>query len=204
MANLSASEGTIYGRYGFSPASFQVRWELERAQADLVEDRTASETLELVQAEVVKAAGPALHERARRNRVGEVSAYPGMWDGVSRAARATDGPLRLLVHRGLHGEVDGIAHFRAPWSADPVLIGTVEVEAFEAVTPAAYAAVWRLLTDIDLSRRLVVATRPPDEPLRWMLANPGPAITLGLDDETAALLHSADIVGEATFSDRLC
>ncbi len=95
-----------------------------------------------------------------------------MWDGVTSAARRTDGPLRFLVHSGPDGEIDGIAHFRTPWSADPNLIGTVEVEAFEALTPAAYSAMWRLLTDLDLTRRIVVAKRPPDEPLRWMLANP--------------------------------
>lgn len=172
LAGLSASEGTIYGRYGFGPATFQVRWELERTQARFVESSTADAGLQLVGADVVRAAWPDLHERVRRGRVGEVSATPGKWDGVSGAARGTDGPLQFLIHRTAAGDVDGIAHFRTPWSADAHLIGAVQVEAFEAATLAAYSSMWRLLTDLDLTRRIVVGRRPPDEPLRWMLANP--------------------------------
>ena len=33
-------------------------------------------------------------------------------------------------------------------------------------------ALWRLLTDFDLTRRVVAAKRPVDEPLRWMFDNP--------------------------------
>jgi GNAT superfamily N-acetyltransferase len=138
LAGLSASEGTIYGRYGFGPATFQVRWELERAQAGFIDSSTADGGLQLVEADVARAAWPDLHERVRRNRVGEVSATPGKWDGVSGAGRGTDGPLQFLIHRTAAGDVDGIAHFRTPWSADPRLIGTVQVEAFEAASPAAY------------------------------------------------------------------
>jgi len=46
------------------------------------------------------------------------------------------------------------------------------VEAFEALTPDAYRAVWGLLLDFDLTKRVVAARRPVDEPLRWMLTNP--------------------------------
>lgn len=33
LATLSAAEGGIYGRYGFGPATYQVRWELDSIQA---------------------------------------------------------------------------------------------------------------------------------------------------------------------------
>ena len=33
LAGLSASEGSIYGRYGYGPATRRTRWEIERAQA---------------------------------------------------------------------------------------------------------------------------------------------------------------------------
>lgn len=61
---------------------------------------------------------------------------------------------------------------RLPWSTDPQAVGTIEVQTLQAATPAAYAALWRLLTDFDLSRRVVAGHRPVDEPLRWMLSNP--------------------------------
>lgn len=172
LVGLSASEGGIYGRFGFSPATWQVRWELDRRDAGLLPTAPTGGELELVEADVDRAAWPALHERVRRRRVGEVSANSETWRGLSGASSGTDGPLRFLVHRGPDGEVDGIAHFLLPWSADPALAGTVQVEAFEAATPAAYAALWRLLLDLDLTRRVVAAHRPVDEPLRWMLRDP--------------------------------
>lgn len=39
VAGLSASEGSIYGRFGFSPATTRTRWEIERTDAALIELR---------------------------------------------------------------------------------------------------------------------------------------------------------------------
>jgi predicted acetyltransferase len=50
--------------------------------------------------------------------------------------------------------------------------GTLVVERLEATSRAAYRSLWELLLDFDLTRRIVVAGRPTDEPLRWMLRNP--------------------------------
>jgi predicted acetyltransferase len=37
IAGLSASEGSIYGRFGFYPATLRTRWEIERSDARLVD-----------------------------------------------------------------------------------------------------------------------------------------------------------------------
>jgi len=76
------------------------------------------------------------------------------------------------VHRDATGAVDGAAIFRLPWSPDPAQAGVLQVEAFEALTVDAYRALWGLLLDFDLTKRVVAARRPVDEPLRWMLTNP--------------------------------
>lgn len=149
-----------------------MRWELERTEARFRDEGEPVGELELVPAGEARAAWPALHERIRRSRVGEVSANPTTWSGLSDEASSPGGTPRYLVHRGPDGEVDGIAHFQLPWSADPTVVGTLQVKTLQAATPAAYAALWRLLTDFDLTRRIVAAKRPADEPLRWMLANP--------------------------------
>jgi predicted acetyltransferase len=172
VVGLSASEGSIYGRFGFSPATLRARWELERAQAEFLEASPPEGTLELIDAEAARNAWPVLHERARRHRVGEISAQSGQWAGLNDAPNGTDGPLRFVIHRDAHGIIDGIADYRLPWSADESMAGTVVVEAFEATGVAAYSAIWRLLSDFDLTRRVVAAGRPSDEPLRWMLRNP--------------------------------
>lgn len=172
VAGLSASEGSIYGRYGFSPATLRSRWELERTQAQFADPAPPDGRVELVDAETARAAWPALHERARLRRVGDISAPPGRWAGLSDAPVRTDGPLWFVIHRDCHGDIDGIANYRLPWAPDEQTAGTLVVEDFEAVSVAGYSAIWQLLTDFDLTRRVAVAGRPFDEPLRWMLRNP--------------------------------
>ncbi|MFI5698271.1 GNAT family N-acetyltransferase [Kribbella sp. NPDC051586] len=174
MAGLSASEGTIYGRYGFSPATFQHRWEVRRTDVAFRSEFTDPGALELVDGGVAAEVWPVLHEQVRAQRVGEISPLPGKWDGLATGALPADGsgPAHHLVHRDAAGAVDGAAIFRLPWSPDPAQVGVLQVEAFEALTTDAYRALWELLLDFDLTKRVVAAHRPVDEPLRWMLTNP--------------------------------
>ncbi|GAA1616497.1 MULTISPECIES: GNAT family N-acetyltransferase [Kribbella] len=172
LAGLSASEGTIYGRYGFSPATFQHRWEVRRSDVVFRDEFTDPGGLELVDAAVAGEVWPVLHEQVRAERVGEISPLPGKWDGLGGLPADGSGPAHHLLHRDASGAVDGAAIFRLPWSPDPARVGVLQVEALEALTADAYRALWGLLLDFDLTRRVVAARRPVDEPLRWMLTNP--------------------------------
>ncbi|MEO3974073.1 GNAT family N-acetyltransferase [Streptomyces sp. CAU 1734] len=216
LAMLSASEGGIYGRFGFSPATHRVRWELDRREAALLPAPPDPGTLELVGAERARRIWPAVHARVRAHRVGELTPSPGRWDGLSDGADGTHGPLRYLAHRDRHGEVDGIANFRLPWSPTAAGAGTLVVEALEAVNPAACRALWSVLVDFDLTRTVVAPGRPRDEPLRWMLANPrAMRITRQSDNLWARLLdvplalaqRSYDTADELVFTvedDHMC
>lgn len=172
LAMLSASEGSIYGRFGFSPATVRTRWEVERAQAAFLPTDPPGGSLELTDAATARSAWPAIHELVRRTSVGELSAQPDQWAGLSDTPDGAAGPLRYLVHRDDHGTFDGIATFRLPWSPVIEETGTLVVEALHATTPDSYRAMWQLLLDFDLTRKVVAAKRPADEPLRWMLQNP--------------------------------
>jgi predicted acetyltransferase len=174
LAGLSASEGTIYGRYGFSPVTFQHRWEVRRTDVEFRSEFTDPGGLELVDGAVAAEVWPVLHEQVRAVRVGEISPLPGKWEGLADGGLPADGsgPAHHLVHRDATGAVDGAAIFRLPWSPDPARAGVLQVEAFEALTSDAYRALWGLLLDFDLTKQVVAARRPVDEPLRWMLTNP--------------------------------
>jgi predicted acetyltransferase len=96
----------------------------------------------------------------------------GQWAGLSDEASDPAGPMRYLVHRNSRSHIDGIANYRLPWSPHVEDVGTLVVEAFQAASPDAYRAMWMLLADFDLTRKVVAPARPADEPLRWMLRNP--------------------------------
>ena len=170
LAGLGASEGSIYGRYGFGPATFQVRWELERSKARLASASAsvAGGRLELVDAATALAALPGLQDEVRQRRVGQVSAYPGMWIGMTSDR---DSAKRFVLHYGPDGVVDGAAVYRLPWSPDPASSGIVQVDLLEASSAAAYTELWMFLADLDLTKRVIAGKRPVDEPLRWQLAD---------------------------------
>ncbi|MGP3691229.1 GNAT family N-acetyltransferase [Streptomyces sp. IBSNAI002] len=168
LATLSAAEGSIYGRYGFGPATYQARWELDITQARRPYRHEQQGRIELVDARTANAVWPRLHDQVRQSRVGEVSAYHGLWD--ERAART--GAWQYLLRYDDTGTVDGAAVYRIPWSPDPSTAGTVEVDWLEAATTAAYTDLWAFLTSLDLTRRVVAGKRPVDEVLRWQLADP--------------------------------
>ena len=172
LAMLSASEGSIYGRYGFSPATYRVRWEMARHEAQLAPAAEDHGSLALVDAKAAKQAWPIVHAAVRAARVGELTPRSDHWDDLSDAPDGTNGPLRYLIHRDVDGSPDGIANFRLPWSRTAEHVGTLIVEDLEATNPSAYRALWSILLDFDLTKTVVAAGRPRDEPLIWMLTNP--------------------------------
>jgi predicted acetyltransferase len=172
LAGLSASEGSIYGRYGYGPATRRTRWEIERTQARFLSPRTPGGSLEITDAETARLAWRAVHGVVRVSRVGELSATPDKWSDLNDASSGTAGPRRYLIHRDPGGSVDGVANYRLPWSPDIGEAGTLVVEGLQAASGDAYQAMWQLLLDFDLTRKVVAAPRPSDEPLRWMLDNP--------------------------------
>ena len=76
------------------------------------------------------------------------------------------------MHRDADGSLDGVATYRLPWSTSIEETGTLAVEGLQAASDDAYLAMWQLLLDFDLTRKVVAAPRPSDEPLRWMLDDP--------------------------------
>jgi predicted acetyltransferase len=172
LAALSASEGSIYGRYGFGPATYRTRWEIERTQARFLSAVEPSGSLEITDAATARRAWRAVHDVVRVSRAGELSAPPDKWSDLSDTSSGPAGPQRYLVHRDPGGTIDGVATYRIPWSPRIEEVGTLVVEGLQAASDDAYRAMWQLLLDFDLTRKVVAAPRPSDEPLRWMLDNP--------------------------------
>ena len=172
LAGLSASEGSIYGRYGYGPATRRTRWELERTQARFLSPRAPGGSLEITGAETARHAWRAVHDAVRVSGVGELSATLDKWSDLSDTSSGTAGPRRYLIHRDHDGSIDGVANYRLPWSPRIEEAGTLVVEGLQAASCDAYQAMWQLLLDFDLTRKVVAAPRPSDEPLRWMLDNP--------------------------------
>jgi predicted acetyltransferase len=77
-----------------------------------------------------------------------------------------------IAHRDSGGGHDGFAIYRidSDWQFDSIARSRLVVSTLLAATTEAYAAIWRYLLDLDLTRTVCVGNRPLDDPIRWLLA----------------------------------
>lgn len=167
LAVLTASEPAIYGRFGYGAASFQLNAEIDTSRVRLsVPPGTDDVRLRYAAPADVLDACEAVYGRLVPRRPGMLARRPG-WErlGLLDPESERDGasPLQCVVAER-DGETVGYARFRVkpgwgPAGAD----GTVVLSALDALDPAADAALWRFLFDIDLTSTLVARGRPVDE-----------------------------------------
>lgn len=183
---LFASEGGIYGRVGFGPAS---RWANVTAPRRRSAFRADSPTGASLRALAPTAAAPVLAElytEARGAWLGMPSRTPD-WFGFQLLADP-DGeepgshPLEVLV-----AEVDGrpagyaIARVEPRFDDAHLPDGTVHVSEIITIDPRAEATLWRTLLDSDLSERVSAPRLPLDPPLAHLLADPRPLAARAVD-----------------------
>lgn len=168
LAALWASEGTIYGRFGYGPATW-LRDERVDLRRPLTLHAPAEEPLDvrLLTAEQAADVVPPIHERARARRGGLMRRTQTWWTARILADDAEDrggaSPLRVAVA----GE-DGYALYRVREGAEtnPVAAHTtVEVKELVATTAEAERTLLTFLSRIDLADELLLRHRPVDDGL---------------------------------------
>ena len=168
VAALWASEGTIYGRYGFGPATW-TRDEHVRVVPEPVLRHPAPEPLgvRLLDADEARPVLPAIHARARARRAGTMGRPERWWDRVladEPGDRGGASPLRVAVAAGDEGYA--IWRVREGRETHPVAaFTTVDVQELVAATPEAERALFTFVARIDLADELVLRQRPVDDPL---------------------------------------
>ena len=177
LAYLWASEGTIYGRFGYGLASQQASIALPKertAFAQPFEPRgrvrfvTATEALELF---------PPLYDSVRSIRPGMFSRSRAWWETRRLADDATrrrpgQGPLHLVLLE-LDGRPAGYAMYRiAPGITNGMTTAKVIVLEVIAPTPEAERELWRFVLDIDWVATIECDYLPTDSALVLLLAEP--------------------------------
>ncbi|MGN9815858.1 GNAT family N-acetyltransferase [Streptomyces sp. SD11] len=177
LAALTASEPAIYGRFGYGIATQQLRAEIDTDRVRLsVPDGTDDVRLRLVKPDApgVPEACEAVYARHVAVRPGMLARRPG-WERLAlldpESDRKGTSPLQcVLAERD--GEVVGYARYFNKPDWDPAgPKGTVELRDLEALDPAAYAALWRHLFDIDLTSKVKVWNRPLDDAWQHLVSD---------------------------------
>ncbi|MVO84466.1 GNAT family N-acetyltransferase [Streptomyces sp. p1417] len=175
VAVLTASEPAIYGRFGYGTASYSLRLEIDTTRVRLAVPPGTDEVR--LRYAVPAEAGPAceaVYARRVAGRPGMLARRPG-WERLITldppGERNGASPQQcVLAERD--GEVVGYALFavKPEWDARGPK-GTVRVQDVEALDPAAYAALWRFLCDIDLTTTVLALNRPVDDPVVQLVSD---------------------------------
>jgi len=193
FAALWASEGGIYGRYGFGPAIPTTRIEVARDRL-VLRDPVATDEVRVIDATAAVGLVGELYGRARSQRPGLLSRSAAWWHRllVHDPADERDGagPRTIAVLR------DGgyvVYRLQPHWERD-VPCGTVRVEELVSLHPQATAQLWTFLAATDLAVTIMAPGRPTDDPLRSMVVDPahvhvrsGSPVYLRILDVPAAL-----------------
>jgi predicted acetyltransferase len=216
LAALWASEGAIYGRYGYGVATMNARIDADRSVPFL--DGPVTGRLRLVGADEAARLMHGVYERISVETPGFFARSREWWDGRTLAdtpwQRRGGGPLfRALLE--VDGHPEGYALYRVkPETTLGVSTSSVLVQEALGTTPDATRAVWRFVFGIDLMTRVNARLLPPDHPLRLLVSEPsrlrishGDGLWLRLVDLTGALAarrYAAEGAVQLEVADEFC
>jgi predicted acetyltransferase len=180
LAVLTASESSIYGRFGYGIASFKVDWTLPRQHNSFRHPPRAGGRMRLVTAAEARKALPGVYARAICDLPGAVSRRDSWWDHWAQDIVQDRGgaTARLhAVHETDEGEVDGYALWRR--LGESALV----IDEVRALDDEVEAAIFRFLLDIDLVTEVRARRRPVDDRLTWRLVDPRQLRVQSLSDD---------------------
>lgn len=172
MAALTASEGSIYGRFGYGVASLERTVKVDTtARFNLRHQATG--TVEVADPKALLDLAPVVFERVHRHTPGSLGRqewYRQLASGSLGRDGKEDPAIKVALHYGPDGSIDGYVSYKfLGWDTTPY---TVEVVDLVAATDSAYLELWQYLAAIDLVDRVTWNEAPVDDPLAWALADP--------------------------------
>ena len=164
IAGLTASEGGIYGRFGYGPATIEQEFTVDRRFARFRDDAPDPGGVRMVKPADHGDDLAEIYERWRLHTPGGLLRPKALWDEMLAD--------REWVRRGgtewyafLHP--DGYVLYRVFGDDDPMI---VRVDEFVPATTDAGIALCRALLGLDLMEKVVFSTHPAD-PLRYLLTD---------------------------------
>ena len=175
IAALWASEDTIYGRYGYGPASQRLDGKMERAWAELRPGLPLREgQVRLVDRDEALKSFPRIYDRIRRRSTGFVLRTTAWWQNRfledPEWRRGGGGPMnRALLE--LDGRPSGYALYRihqhpTEWKRSLRVIEAMGLDA------RATREIWRFLLGVDWMDEIEMRLLPVDHPLLHLVARP--------------------------------
>lgn len=177
LAVLTASEATLYGRFGYGAATTSRSVKVDRRRARLTpaaEALAGAEVARHATLSTVREHLADVHDRWCAVTPGALTRSAGWWDWLladTPDQRSGASELFALVHP------DGYTTYRVSEGGRARLVDLV------AATPAAHASLWRSLLALDLVEEVAAARAVPlDDPLPHLLVDPRAVATTAVED----------------------
>jgi len=202
VSALWASEGSIYGRYGYGVASLVGSISLERDRA--VFKRPVSRAGELRLLDENEALEPfrQVWERVRPTVPGMMSRSAEWWQ-VRRLGDFDKGLLPLYrVALYVDGQPEAYAMYRFAETMPMPGVAEANLNVIEAIatSPQATAMLWRYICDLDLVRRIEARLLYASHPLFHMVAEPRRLRLQVSDAVWVRLVDAATALGARVFA----
>ncbi len=178
VAVLWASEGGIYGRFGYGLAARNTKMAVDRPAARLRPDVDRGDgRVRLLPRDEALPLLTAVYDRVRVGQVGHLDRRGRWWDHRlydPERWRKGASTLRYAVHEDIGGRPDAYAIYNTkPTWRDSGPCGEVAVREVQASTATGYAAVWGFLIELDLIAVVTSDRAAADEPLNYLVTDPG-------------------------------
>ena len=168
VAALTASEATIYGRFGFGAATFNAEITVD-AHTRLQLKAPTTGRVEMADNLAVARLAPEIFQRFHRVTAGSLLRTVKWWDYVSGQWNwhrgAAEPELRTAVHYDEQGGPDGYVSYK--FLPTQGYEGTLEVVDLVGATPQARIALWEFLCNLDLVTEVRYRSAPIEDPLMW-------------------------------------
>ncbi|GAA3450419.1 GNAT family N-acetyltransferase [Dactylosporangium matsuzakiense] len=175
VAVLWASEGRLYGRYGYGMAAQNVAVRADRRELEITAAPAGGRLRDGVPSELLKELSE-VYSSVLATKPGWSSRNETWWRHLTSDPEHDRGggtKARAVLYENPDGAVEGYARYRIHPRWDDTG-PKMEVSVIEVVagTPAAYAELYRFLLRIDLARTLVQGLTSADDPLFHLVNEP--------------------------------
>ena len=192
MASLFASQGAIYGRFGFGHAAHYLEFDIALDHLTWAEGTAPTGRVTLLARTEALPVMRQIYERAIESRPAALEVDDTWMDVGFWESSKDDERVFYAIHEDDAGTPDAFAMYgiKHEWPRG-LPSSEVKVKRFAATTPESSIGMWRYLCAIDLMARVKVDLRPVDEPLQWLVEEPR-ALRPHLED--GLFLRPVDVV----------
>src|SRR5437016_80366 len=172
-AILTASEGSIYGRFGYGVAAWRLGVSAERARIAFARPDDDRGGTRLAAREEAEVALPAIYDRARASRAGMVTRPDFWWPQVFWEFMV--GRLKawfIAIHSDAEGRDDGyiVYEISGDWTGGLPDRRLMIID-MQAESPATWIHLWHYAFGVDLIGTVAASNLPIDDPLRHIVVD---------------------------------